>query len=245
MPQLLAHRSWVRRQQPFPHVVAEDVFTPTFYRALAEHYRRISTYEFRATMAGYDATAARIRDHLDGPLAVFATREWHDLIAGVAGVQATGDVTAALHHHEPGGEPGWPHNDLNPGWFGGPEPESDEIRLEGVDGVDYYRGDRPTGVTARETVRAVSVMFYLANPPWSPGDGGETGLYPSFDEGVQGTGRLVPPVNNSLVMFECTPFTWHSYAGRSRNPRNCVVMWLHRPKHDAIERWGEASIANW
>ena len=41
-------------------------------------------------------------------------------------------------------------------------------------------------MSARETIRAVSVLFYLANPEWEPGDGGETALFRTLR-------RLAPP----------------------------------------------------
>ena len=97
----------------------------------------------------------------------------------------------------------------------------------------------------RETVRAVSALFYLANPPWAEGDGGETGLYDSVAAGARTEGVLVPPVNNSLVLFECTPYSWHAYARASRHQRNSLVMWLHRPRQDVVERWGESSVVHW
>ena len=52
-------------------------------------------------------------------------------------------------------------------------------------------------------------------------------------------------MNNSLVLFECTPFSWHGYLGNRAKPRNSVVMWLHRPKADVVARWGEPSIVRW
>jgi hypothetical protein len=247
MDGLLAHRRWVRRSLPFPHVVATNVFTDDTYAELTADFGRImgAGAIAHATTPGYEAKSARLAEHVDGPLGVFLSRAWHDLVAGVVGVRtATGDVSGALHHHAPGGAAGWPHNDLNPGWFAGPPPAPDEIRVENVDGVDYHRGSADDA-SARETMRAVSVLFYLANPEWSAGDGGETGLFASAEAGSRGDGAFVPPVNNSLVLFECTPYSWHAYAGASRHIRNCLVMWLHRPKPEVVERWGEAAIAYW
>lgn len=118
-----------------------------------------------------------------------------------------------------------------------------EVGLDGPH-LDYHHGPSD-GSAARETMRAVSVLFYLANPAWSVGDGGETGLYPSHEAAARQGGVLVPPVNNSLVMFECTPHSWHAFAGASRQVRNCLVMWLHRPKREVVELWGESSVVYW
>ena len=245
---LLANRRWVRRLHPFPHVYARDVFAAEFYDRLDAEFHRIEREQpeaFARNMAGYDAAGASISRFRDGPLGVFVSREWHDLIARVAGVEATGDVNASLHHHEPGSASGWPHNDLNPGWFAGDPPGLDEIRLEHTDGVALHTGERPAGVPARESIRAVSLLFDLGNPHWQPGDGGETGLFADTATAHLGPGAAVPPINNSLVFFECTPRSWHAFLSNRSKSRNCVVMWLHRTKDEVLRRWGNESIEYW
>ncbi|WP_082599281.1 2OG-Fe(II) oxygenase [Nocardioides sp. Root151] len=243
---VLAHRRWVRRRRPFDHVVSTDVFTPDFYGQLHDQVQGIldDPEMFARNMPGYDASSCELKTHREGPLGVFTSRAWHDTLAGIWGVEATGDVSATLHHHAPGGKSGWPHNDLNPSWFPGPPPKSDEIQMVENDLVDHQRGTRAEGVEARENVRAVAVLFYLGNPAWSPGDGGETGLFESASAAAHGPSAVVPPINNSMVMFECTPFTWHSFL-TNRKPRTSVVMWLHRTKEDAVSTWGEQSIVHW
>jgi 2-oxoglutarate-Fe(II)-dependent oxygenase superfamily protein len=248
MDQLLANRRWVRRVRPFPHVYARDVFRADFYRSLHEEFERIERDDpktFERNMGGYDATGAPLIRFRHGPLGVFVSREWHDVIAAVAGVSATGDINAALHHHDPGSAGGWPHNDLNPSTFVGPPPGPDEVRLGGEGGVGVVSGDRPAGATVREVIRGVSLLFYLGNPDWSPGDGGETGLFTDYATWARGPARAVPPINNSMVMFECTPRTWHAFMSNRVKPRNSVVMWLHRAKDEVVERWGDENIAYW
>lgn len=246
---LLAHRRWVRREQPFPHVVAQNVFVPEFYQQLHDEFLRVerdNPHLFERSMKGYDASATDLRRHQNGPLGIFVSRAWHDLMAGAFGVEGTGDVAASIHHHDAGSATGWPHHDLAPGWFPGPRPPADQVRLTDMDAVDYYHGpgERRTVPPPRETVRAVSLLFYLGNPEWEPGDGGETALFASVGDAHRGPSATVPPVNNSLVMFECTPFSWHTFL-TNRKPRNSVVMWVHRDKADAVARWGEQSIVPW
>jgi hypothetical protein len=245
---LLANRRWVHRTRPFPHVYARDVFNADFYRSLHEEFERIERDEpetFLRNMGDYDASGATLDQFRHGPLGVFVSRDWHDMIAAVAGVQATGDINATLHHHDPGSAGGWPHNDLNPSTFAGPPPGPDEVRLGGDGGVGVVSGDRPEGTPAREVIRAVSLLFYLGNPEWESGDGGETGLFNDIATAAAGPARAVPPINNSLVMFECTPRSWHAFVSNRVKPRNSVVMWLHRAKDEVVERWGDERIAYW
>ncbi|MGK8502443.1 2OG-Fe(II) oxygenase family protein [Nocardia asiatica] len=246
--ELFAHRRWIRRSHPFPHVYARDVFVPEFYQRLADELRRVRRERpglFETVAAGYSADGIRLADLRDGPLGVFSSREWHDLVARLGAVEATGDIEGSVHHHEPGSPFGWPHNDLNPAWFPGPPPDRDDVRLP--DGtVDIKTGARAPGVVARETVRAVAVLFYLGNPGWQPGDGGETALYDHVADGAAlPSVVLVPPLDNSLLLFEVTPRSWHTFAGNNVRDRNSVVMWVHRTRADAERRWGGDKIVHW
>lgn len=245
---LFAHRRWIRRSQPFPHVYARDVFVPEFYQRMTDDLARVQRE--RPELAGrvaanYSADGIGLADLRDTSLAVFTSREWHDLVAGVGGVTATGDVEGSVHHHSPGAPYGWPHNDLNPAWFPGEAPGPDEVRLPDST-VDTKFGTRAPDVLARQSVRAVAMLFYLGNPGWQPGDGGETALYDHIAEGEKLPElTLVPPLDNSLIMFEVTPRTWHTFAGGNTKDRNSVVMWVHRTKDEAIERWGGDRIVYW
>ncbi|PZS18162.1 MAG: 2-oxo acid dehydrogenase [Pseudonocardiales bacterium] len=245
---ILANRRWVRRTEPFPHVVAQNVFVEQFYAELDDEFRRIEVEHpeaFQRNMTGYDASAADLENFRDGPLGVFVSREWHDLVSAVAGVTTTGDVSGGLHHHEPGSASGWPHNDLNPGWFGDPPAGEHGIRLPSHGVIEYQKGTRAPDVEARETIRAVSLLFYLGNPEWTPGDGGETGLFSSYDSAHLGPRAAAAPLNNSLVMFECTAFSLHAFLSNRVKPRNSAIMWLHRTKDEVLARWGEQSIVTW
>lgn len=242
---VMANRRWVRRARPFPHVTASNVFDPTFYDMLDDEFRTLQRDQpelFVRSLSNYDAAACNIDVVRDGPLGVFLSREWHDMLQRLTGVAATGDVVATLHHHDAGSRRGWPHNDLNPGWFGGPPPGPRQVRTEASSTVNYRDGTSTNESPARAAVRAVSVLFYLANGPWKRGEQGETGLFTHATDTAPAI--AVPPIDNSLVMFECTPYSMHAFLGTSK-PRNCVVMWLHRPRTDAVSRWGEHSIVEW
>ncbi|MFG1790646.1 2OG-Fe(II) oxygenase family protein [Nocardia sp. NPDC049149] len=246
---LFAHRRWVHRTQPFPHVYARDVFVPEFYQRLTDDLARLRAESpglFGKVAANYSADGVRLTDvPKDSALAVFASRPWHDLVAGIAGVTATGDVEGSVHHHAPGAPYGWPHNDLNPAWFPGEPPGPDEVRLPGG-AVDIKTGHRADGVVARATVRAVAVLFYFGNPDWQHGDGGETALYDHLGENGRAPQlTLIPPLNNSLILFEVTPRTWHTFAGGNTKDRNSIVMWVHRTKAEAVDRFGGDRIVYW
>ncbi len=242
---VLDSRRWLRCSAPFPYVRAQNVFSEPFYSSLAGQYEDlIRGGHFGRGIPGYDVTAYTVTGKTNGPLALFRQRPWHDMLARLFGVNATGELNIALHHHAVGSLDGSPHNDLNPGWFAD-RPRSDGILVhDAADGCDYRFGTDKPDFSTVERVRAVAVIFYLANPVRGAA-GGETGLYRAASDAVHKPADIVPPVNNSLIAFECTPTSFHGFISNRMVVRNCLVMWLHREKKEAIRRWGESSIVYW
>jgi LPS sulfotransferase NodH len=244
---VLASRRWWRCTTPFPHIRAENVFTPAVYEAMRDDFRKLlAEGQLHRDLPGYDASAVAITDGNVGAFAVLASRAWHDLWAGLFGANCSGELNVTLHHHATGSESGIPHNDLNPAFFLEEDRNADGLILADPKRCNYRHGrpDAPDGVVER--VRAVALLFYLANDEnYGVGWGGETGLYRLGSDRVDRPEAAVPAVNNSLVAFECTPFSFHSFISNTYMERNCVAMWLHRPKADVVERWGERTIVGW
>jgi hypothetical protein len=251
---ILANRQWIRRTHPFPHVIATNVFAKSFYRELEAEFQSFLRRTFGPStdrtppmyrMAGYGAFATNFRADCKWPFRMFLSREWHDLVAAVAGVDATGEVDCSLHHHKVGSRNGQVHNDLNPGWFLN-EPDESGMTVTNNARCTYCHGDTfYPGDVAIERVRGVALLLYLNNAPWRAGDGGETGLYYSEYDPVERPVVRVAPMNNTMLIFECTPFSYHSFLKNDVHPRNSLIMWLHRSKSEVAARWGEDKIVGW
>ncbi len=249
---VLCGAAWMRRDEPFPHVVAETVFRESYYRELDDAFGRVLARglgdgrdRLSRRIAGYDAYAMPLRPDERGPFRVFVSREWHDMLAAVLGVAGTGYVTCVLHHHATGSASGRVHNDLNPSWFAVYDSDTG-IRLQRPDLVALTTGERlQPGIPTVELIRAATMLFYLRNPEWHDGDGGETGLYDASSDPVDDPLLAVPPRNNSLIAFPCTPYSYHSFLGNRRSPRNCLIMWLHQERATVAARWGLEAIVPW
>lgn len=252
--EILANRRWRHRQKPFPHFVAENVFISEFARALEQDFQEIlnrglaeynDPERFARNMLNSDAYAWNFPPEIEGSLAVFYSLAWHELLCCLTKVECTMDVNGALHHHHVHSRNGSVHRDLGVGWF------STQKRRDGVNPMDLSRCSYTHGTVgaqtahSRETVRAVTMIYYLANQRWSPGDGGETGLYESAFDPVERPSVTVPPVDNSLLIFENTPDSYHSFIANPRNTRNSVILWLHRTKESTIKRWPAEHIYKW
>jgi len=251
---VLENRRWQCCTRPFPHFVARDVFTRQFYGELDAAYAGLMARgmsedndpsRFSRNISNYDAYSMAFDWGIPSPFRIFLSREWHDILASLAGIPATGDVTGGFHHHRNGSKSGQIHNDLNPGWFVDSQYPG-AVNLSRNDLCEYSTGEmHREGYSVHESVRALAVLFFLHNPPWRESDGGETGLYEDASQPVDQPTKAVPPVNNTLFVFECRPNSFHSFIENRNGPRNSMIMWLHRPKSDVIQRWGSDAIVEW
>jgi hypothetical protein len=249
---LISNRRWLRDNLPFPHVTASNVFNPSFHQELTSALNQILGLGFdegkdrtrlSRSITGYDAYDFSLNEIDRGPFTIFLSRGWHDTLAALFDVEATGHINCGIHYHAPGSKDGWVHNDLNPGWFAD-IPSEDGIVTARHTLCSYTHSIRSdSGIRAIEVVRAVAMIYYFGNDANSAG--GETGLYQTSDRHVREPDRMVRPIDNSLLVFECTPFSFHSFIGGNTNQRNSVIMWLHRSKADAVSRWGHTAIIDW
>ena len=245
LEELVVNRRWLRRSQPFSHVVASGVFAEDFARELDEACRAVTSDRDHLVHFGwYDAYNWGFKAGMEWPLSIFTSAEWCDFIAGAMGVNRTPHVAGGIHFHDIGSKSGSVHCDLNPVYF--PAGYDDPVQLPKSDLVSYQHGPKAgSDVEVTEVVRAISLIYYLGNAPWQPGDGGETGLYRYGDDLVVTPVAAVPPRNNSLVMFECTPWSFHTFLSNRRSSRSSVVMWLHRELKEADALFGARRFEHW
>jgi hypothetical protein len=241
---LLGGREWRYRAWPFPHVSAKNVFRHEVYKALAHQLhqilaRGVSEISVRDRLSrnipGYDAYSVDLHHTRHGPLGLFLTDDWRDILNGLFRIPSTPYLAAAAHYHQIGSNSGFVHNDFNPVWFpiakhGSPQMPHHQLCKHRSDILS--RSGRIT------VVRGVAMIFFLLNDSWRPSDGGETGLYVSAYCAVSKPTVRVPPISNSLLAFECTPMSYHAFIHNARTPRMSIVMWTHRPLDEALRKYG-------
>jgi hypothetical protein len=251
LARILAGSRWAYRRAPFAHIYVENVFVAPVYNQLSRAFRELATRTAHDQAANsrlsyfggnFDGYLMPFRPALGGPLSFFVCKAWVNLLASATGVKTTCDVNGALHHHTKGAKNGFVHKDFSSCWFID-NPRPDGINVTDNSLCNYRTGETSVpGVSARERVRAVAMIFYLNNAPWSEGDGGETGLYVAANDPVDRPAARIPPLNNSMLLFECSPHSYHSFISNRRNPRSSVAIWLHRTREDAVAKWGGESI---
>lgn len=244
---------WLLRTRPFQWAHGRDVFTAAAVGALRDGLAELRSRglcdghdpaRLSRNMAHSDAYSWNLPADVGPPFDAFCSASWHALIAGWFGVRTTGDVNVAVHVHQPHSASGSVHRDLGEGWF------SDQSRPDGANVMDlrrcgYTSGRAEPGVPVRRTARAVTMIYYLGNPGWRSADGGETGLYRHPDDDLAAPAACVAPIDNSVLAFENTPDSWHSYLGNAGKERTSIIMWLHRTIEDAERRWGAGIVSSW
>jgi hypothetical protein len=249
---VVRNRRWLRREWPFPHIVARDVFEHDFYQALECQLRQLLSRGlsdqpapgiFSRDMPGYDAFGVGFVPS-EEPSGIFLTHEWRDALCGLHGVGPTPYVFAGAHHHLAGSSSGFIHTDFNPVWF--PRVPGDKIQVPNHALCEFKTGAGPLAQEDKvSVVRGAVAIFFLLNDGWQPGDGGEVGLFGAEDGNISDPDGVWEPINNSLVTFECTPGSFHAFIANHRLPRTSIIMWVHRTRAEAISRFGADRLEHW
>ncbi len=240
LAELNPQADWSQYERPFRHIRAERVFREDAYRTLERAFSalRESETRFRHGQAGYDALMLGMDRELALRFPPLFERRWIELIAGLLDLPALPQIDAALHHIPINSRSGWVHNDFCSGWFD--DGATGDIVFPDRRKCEYFNGTPKTeDARPREYVRAATMIFYLRNDEWKAGAGGGTGLYAASRSGL-GEMSSVNPVNNSLLLFECSPHSWHALVANPGCPRNSIILWLHSTLENARARWGQS-----
>lgn len=250
---IVANRAWLRRVWPFPHVTARNAFKSGFYNALSEQLTEILGRGLSETpaggrlsrnIAGYDAYGIGMASQTSGPAGAFLSPGWRDMMCDLFGIGPTPYVFAGLHYHSAGSKSGFVHNDFNPVWF--PRASGDRMQTPEAERCAYKTGAGSLKPSEKiEVVRGAVAILFVLNGDWRPGDGGETGLYSSVESAVGEPSLSYPPENNSLLAFECTPRSFHTFISNVRLPRMSLIMWVHRTMEEATGRFGAEHLERW
>jgi hypothetical protein len=247
LPELSPQSEWFVCERPFRHIRAERVFGETCYAALQGAFRAIKQGGptitergawFVSGQPGYDALVVAMNQQLASRFPPFFERRWIDFLAGLLNLPLLPQVDGGLHHIPANSRSGWIHNDFCSAWFDGRL--NGNVVLPDRTKCDYFTGTpRSDDARPREYVRAATMIFYLENDAWQESSGGETGLYATSRADL-GPVYVVPPVNNTLLLFECSPHSYHRLLANPGCSRNSIILWLHDTVEHAQARWGGA-----
>lgn len=234
---------WMEHSRPFRHFRAEAVLDPPAYTSFTknfEHWTAQCPEDYYAGAANYDAKILTIRP------------EWHSVIpflncnflqslAEFLKLPFVARTDAAFHSHPVGSRTGWVHTDHCPAWFHEPATETEGLGVPDRRVCDYFTGEPLcAGANPVAYARAATAIFYFGNDQWQARDGGETELSSTQKLGPRTETDLVPPRSNSLIVFECSPHSYHRFIGNNLFERKSFIFWLHDTLASTKERWGNS-----
>lgn len=237
---------WFIEQRPFRHIWAERVFRRDAYESLVKAFVAVrddasqgnDQDRFRGRQVGYDAQMVAMNHRLGVKFAPIFERRWANFTARLLELPVLPQIDGGLHHIPVNSRSGWIHNDFCSAWFD--EGLKGDVVFPDRTKCDYFSGT-PKSVDARprEYVRSATMIFYLQNDSWQKGSGGETGLYAGSRVDL-GPMSAVAPLSNSLLLFECSPHSYHRLIGNPGCARNSIILWLHDSIENAMSKWGNA-----
>lgn len=227
---------------PFHYVVIEDAFEPMLAEGLSFLFRELIVDARGIGKVGevgeliYDALNFTPRlDHLrHTSMSVFTSPQLRRFVVELFNIRLDENMIIGMHRHNPGSRPGWAHTDFAVVSFPNVPPNVDGNRLfyDGC-GCNYSDDSRDRQPDSIKTARAIACLYYTANADWLPGMAGETGIYADLGKRLV---HRVPPRNNSLLIFEISPISYHAFMGASKVQRNCYIWWYHSEPKYLLER---------
>lgn len=240
---------WQECLQPFRHFSASDVFDAPVYQKLCEQFSRIldttagvceGRYRMRPTQGANDGLVLGMTEPLAGAFAPLFDEAWLRSLATLLDLDFLPRIEGALHSNPQGSRTGWIHTDCCSAWFDERDASPEQLMLPPRGRCSYFTGKpKVAGARPVEYIRAATMIFYLCNDGWEPGDGGETAIYSQDCETPDTQVKLIEPRNNSLFLFECSPHSYHRFITNPGRRRNSIILWLHATVEDAKARWGD------
>ncbi len=231
---------WIERKLPFTHFYLQDFFASHFYNQLSIdfHSRTQQKSSTQQNLEIFDLDTVLVDS-----LCFFSSSEWMKFIASKFDLPLTNYINIGLHRHAINSPTGWIHNDLNPGWFISNK-QSEPILPSPI--CNYKNGNTTNeNISKIKVVRSIAIIIYLNNPQPSEMDGGETGLFANPYNNPNQPNVKIPAENNSILIFPCSPNSFHTFITNKNFVRNSIIMWFHSPIGWAVTKWGKQSIIEW
>lgn len=234
---------------PYNHLIVEDLFDEGTAFALSAFFNDVIRSGRQVGKVGeegsliYEAInfTPSVEHVRHSPVSHIASTELKNLLAGVFDLQLDENLMVGMHRHNPPSKAGWTHTDFAVVSFPNIPPNhgGQRVYFDGC-GCNYSDDSKHRQPETIKTARAIACLYYTANPTWSPGMGGETGIYlPDGKTQVS----AVPPKNNLLFAFEISPLSYHAYLGSNVMQRSTYIWWYHAAPGYLMKRHAQSAAA--
>jgi hypothetical protein len=244
---MFTNGEWWEVSRPFCHFRAAKVFDAASYDTIAKNFSKLlepataEDYELPKFIRGvYEGELIlgvneRIAETFSVIFSENVIRTLHKLL----GLPFIPRIDAEMHSHQKGSPSGYIHTDYNASWFDESSESHHAFMFPNRLRCDYFTGRaKVASAVPKEYPRAATLIFYLCNDGWTSSDGGETGLYNGAQQTIDTCVSLIPPINNSLLLFRCSPHSYHRFVTNPGRTRNSIVLRLHTTTEFARSSWG-------
>lgn len=239
---------------PYRHFRANNFLSPEAYSELEKNYRHLlalsdsvtdsSPQKFKKSRLKYDAVMRQINSEIATLFTPFLNEPFLRSLYNFLGMPYLPMVHTGVHCNHKNSRNGWLHTDHCSGWFDQSQQTNGTIHYQADSNCDYFTGSPKNEHTEPvEYIRSATFLFYFCNDGWQPGDGGETALYESPEADLNYPHAFIEPRNNTALLFECTPYSYHQFIANPGMTRNSFILGLHSTVafaesiwHDQIKR---------
>jgi hypothetical protein len=232
---------------PFRHYRAKNLLSQEAYDNLSSAFteilettagKRDGPYRLTRSNKNYDALMLGIDQTLASVFTPFFSPDWLESLSEFFSIPFVPKIDGGLHSSPANSRTGWIHTDYCAGWFDESVPSNGMLSFPDRTRCEYFTGRalKPDALP-RQYIRAATLIFYLCNDHWVPEDGGETGIYGARTQTPQTDAEFIPPINNTLLIFRCSPHSYHRFITNPGRARNSIILWLHSTPGYAASRW--------
>jgi hypothetical protein len=240
---IINNGQWRDLRRPFRHFHATRVLESTVYNSVAKMFSTLLLRSPKSRRKLPSFTKSVYNNDLVLPVdeclaedlpAIFSESSIRSLY-GILDLPFLPRIDAEMHSHPKGSPSGFIHTDYSETWFDESfAPLKPMIRFPSRFRCDSVTGEvKVRSAIPAKYVRAATLIFYLCNDGWREGDGGETALYEDEWETPDISARLIPPANNSLLLFRCSPHSYHRFVTNPGCVRNSIVLRLYSTSSNA------------
>ncbi len=248
---LIDNGDWFEYKIPFRHFRAENVLDAETYSRISKNFVAVQhgdikgkngdVYRLEKLSQNYDALMLGMNEELKNLFEPFFSVDFLTSIAEFLKVPFNFEIDGGLHSNLVNSGTGWIHNDFCNCWFDKNFVREGNLTFPRRDMCDYFTGQQYSEKAKPvKFVRAATLIFYLCNGDWTTGDGGETALYGASQLSDNTIVDLVAPKDNSLILFECSPHSYHRFITNRNKTRNSLILWLHSTPEFSASKWPNA-----
>jgi hypothetical protein len=220
-----------KHNHPFKYYVLKDVFKENIYESIIRDCdlstKHTPVYgEIAGSTSNYGGRLQNIpNDSLGIGSDFFVSDIWKNFNMQIFNLMLNNYIALSFHVHDAPAKKGFTHTDFNICSFSKKPDDKDYQLING-----NYASDANDSFV--KVMRSVAFLYYFNNDSvlLDNGDGGTD----IFDHNAKYY-STVNATNNSLLCFEVTPESYHSFAG-STYQRSAIVGWLHSTPVKAIHK---------